>query len=50
MCLSFLYDVPHTHNNAHLQPQVGDMEYGAQDFFGLVEEMRVWKVRGLCVY
>ena len=33
---------PHTHT----RPQVGDQEYGAQDFYGLVEEMRVWKVGG----
>lgn len=25
---------------------VDDMEYGAQDFFGLIDSMRVWKVRG----
>ncbi|KAI8469316.1 MAG: concanavalin A-like lectin/glucanase domain-containing protein [Monoraphidium minutum] len=24
--------------------EVGDQEYGAQDFYGLIEEMRVWKV------
>ena len=31
--------------SARLSPrQVNDLEYGAQDFYGLIEEMRIWKV------